>query len=133
MFEEYLYYAAITRAQEARVILGSDVFEGDPWNFNRKRRVEEGPRIVLGLRVNEGNNAPSDTDEKPLQMLDPEIKQEGSFQSNVPTTRDQPRGPPQHLISHQEWLEVSRATRNASWSAIFFLITTDVFGPLTIP
>lgn len=38
-----------------------------------------------------------------------------------------------HGVSHAEWLKLARATRNASWSALFFLITTDMFGPLSVP
>jgi len=31
-------------------------------------------------------------------------------------------------VSDEEW-----ATRNATWGAVFYLITTDLFGPMSIP
>jgi hypothetical protein len=36
-------------------------------------------------------------------------------------------------VSDAEWHHASRALRTASWSAVFFLITTDVLGPYSVP
>jgi hypothetical protein len=127
-FEEYLYYAAITRAQEARADLGSNVFEGDPWNFSRKRNAENNGPIVLGIAMQEHKNVVVNSDGKSFPMTEVEKNEETSLPRKITGVNTH-----SHTISHQEWLEVSRATRNASWSAVFFLITTDVFGPLTVP
>ena len=44
---------------------------------------------------------------------------------------------PQHLtastVTDADWRRASRATRTASWSSIFFLITTDILGPTGAP
>ncbi|KAH8695333.1 transmembrane amino acid transporter protein-domain-containing protein [Talaromyces proteolyticus] len=40
---------------------------------------------------------------------------------------------PTTYVSDMEWANASRALRNATWGAVFFLITTDMFGPLTVP
>ncbi len=32
-------------------------------------------------------------------------------------------------VTDREWKQASRALRTASWSSIFFLITTDILGP----
>ena len=37
------------------------------------------------------------------------------------------------LISDEEWLNASRALRTAGTGAIFYLITTDIFGPFGLP
>lgn len=107
--------------------MGSNVFEGDPWNFSRKRNAEDNGPVVLGIAI-QNDNVASDTTEKSSGIIELEKNQETSFPSDIPAIN-----PHSHVISHQEWLEVSRATRNASWSAIFFLITTDVFGLLIVP
>lgn len=36
-------------------------------------------------------------------------------------------------ISDEEWVNASRAMRLASTSAVFYLITTDIFGPFGLP
>jgi hypothetical protein len=36
-------------------------------------------------------------------------------------------------VSHEEWTTAARATRTATWSAVFFLITTDILGPGSVP
>jgi len=36
-------------------------------------------------------------------------------------------------VSDEEWAHAARATRNATWGAVFYLITTDLFGPMSIP
>jgi hypothetical protein len=36
-------------------------------------------------------------------------------------------------VSDGEWYRAERAARTAGWSAVFYLITTDVLGPYTVP
>lgn len=36
-------------------------------------------------------------------------------------------------ISDEEWVNASRAFRTASAGAVFYLITTDIFGPFGLP
>jgi hypothetical protein len=36
-------------------------------------------------------------------------------------------------IAPAEWAKAQRAARTASWGAIFYLITTDILGPFSIP
>jgi hypothetical protein len=36
-------------------------------------------------------------------------------------------------VSDGEWDQAQRAARTAGWAAIFYLITTDVLGPYTVP
>ena len=36
-------------------------------------------------------------------------------------------------VSEGEWQQAQRAARTAGWAAIFYLITTDVLGPYTVP
>lgn len=36
-------------------------------------------------------------------------------------------------VTEEEWLQASRAARTATWGSIFYLITTDVLGPYSVP
>ena len=36
-------------------------------------------------------------------------------------------------VTDDEWQNASRALRTASWSAVFYLITTDILGPFNVP
>ena len=36
------------------------------------------------------------------------------------------------VISDDEWINASRAMRNATWAACFYLITTDILGPFGV-
>ncbi len=36
-------------------------------------------------------------------------------------------------VTEEEWETAQRAARTASWGAIFYLITTDILGPYSIP
>ena len=42
---------------------------------------------------------------------------------------------PQHVavVTEDEWFQASRAARTATWGAVFYLITTDVLGPYSVP
>ncbi|KAK5174841.1 hypothetical protein LTR16_011501, partial [Cryomyces antarcticus] len=37
------------------------------------------------------------------------------------------------VVTDQEWHQAARAARTATWGAIFYLITTDVLGPYSVP
>lgn len=55
----------------------------------------------------------------------------------IELTNDHPlhSGHRQHLETNhdRERAELTRAMRVASWGAVFYLITTDIFGPLSVP
>lgn len=36
-------------------------------------------------------------------------------------------------VTDDEWTNASRALRTATWAAIFYLITTDILGPFSVP
>lgn len=37
------------------------------------------------------------------------------------------------VVSDEEWHTASRAARTATWGAVFYLITTDILGPFSVP
>jgi hypothetical protein len=62
-------------------------------------------------------------------------KEEESQEVNSETSKviDDPKGLPTLSLDEQERMEATRALRIASWISIFFLLTTDVGGPVTAP
>lgn len=37
------------------------------------------------------------------------------------------------VVEDEEWYQAARALRTATWGAVFYLITTDILGPYTVP
>ncbi|KAI9758177.1 MAG: hypothetical protein M4579_003151 [Chaenotheca gracillima] len=64
-------------------------------------------------------------------------KQEASDTSSEPSSTVEPKndsGP--GLIegpTEEEWATASRAARSATWGSVFYLITTDILGPYSVP
>jgi hypothetical protein len=110
-FEEYVYYAKITRAEERAHHLE---YESD-----------RGPRTFMSTikdRFSKGH-----TGIRPATIVHNGISDEKVVMENNANDA--------HLttISEDEWKRASRATRTAGWSSVFFLITTDILGPFTVP
>lgn len=93
-FEEYAYYASLTRAEEKQIT------NSDPEVFKDSRFS------LLNLK----------------RFMDKKTSQTAAISSTGVLT-----------VSDEEWLQATRATRNATWGAAFFLITTDLFGPMSVP
>jgi hypothetical protein len=53
--------------------------------------------------------------------------------SDAPMREMQPGKPPSTTVSDAEWQQAQRAGRTAGWAAIFYLISTDVLGPYSVP
>jgi hypothetical protein len=98
LFEEYLHYASITRAEE-RVYEGNLINRKDPWSLGGiiKNRFSKGHVHEVNAVIDDGTMT--------------------TTHNNASTVTD------------LEWRQASRALRTASWSSIFFLITTDILGP----
>jgi hypothetical protein len=114
-FEEYMYYATITRAEELeadkhhRAALGPRTFKSTIKN-----------RFSTGKETHAvANYPPSPTGERDLNEK-----------------KGLDRSPPRRNlgdVSDADYKTASRAIRTASWSSAFFLITTDILGPYSVP
>lgn len=100
LFEEYLHYASITRAEE-HAYEGNLVKRKEPWSLGGliKNRFSKG-------HVHQETSAAVDAD------------------GGVTTTHNN-----YTTVTDREWRQASRACRTASWGTVFFLITTDILGP----
>lgn len=131
-FEEYVYWADITRAEEK--------------HENQKHRIAAGPKTLKSLLKNRFSNykAPiavesprsgSTAEEKPTVSND--LGADNALtENNAAVKKDEnPTVLQGNLggVSDAEYKNASRAIRTASWSSIFYLITTDILGPFSTP
>lgn len=109
--EEYNYYAKITRAEQHGLRSAPHPIKKLLGFKTGETITDSGRRLSVNMPSTEG--PPSSEDEK-----------KGSSAS-----------PPRDvaIVSDEEWLQASRAARTATWGAIFYLITTDVLGPYSVP
>ncbi|KPM45716.1 hypothetical protein AK830_g802 [Neonectria ditissima] len=102
-FEEFMYWAKITRLDE--LAANQAYIEG------------RGPRSIkttIKDRFSKGDNGLTVNTNTPSAS--------GNEDNTVITS-----------VSDQEWKQASRALRTAGWGAIFYLITTDILGPFSTP
>ncbi|KAF7953859.1 uncharacterized protein EAE97_001258 [Botrytis byssoidea] len=115
-FEEYVYWAEITRAEEKIA--------------NERFVAAQGPRnwkSTITNRFSTGKGAKDSFDTPPTTTLASNEKDGLDEKSAVPG------GPVQSAVSEAEWKTASRAVRTAGWSGVFYLITTDILGPFSVP
>ncbi|KAI9694370.1 MAG: hypothetical protein M1820_008970 [Bogoriella megaspora] len=142
-FEEYLYYAKISRADEERLYgPGSEYAQNKTGILSR---FLPGTQSALGrfpglnkekkedVIVAEGENGTQ------LQHFDKEtLESPEARRKSLTTAANVGAGPKggqidTSMISDAEWLAASRAARTATWGAVFYLITTDILGPFSVP
>jgi hypothetical protein len=110
-FEEYHYYANITRAEEDA---STDADIGDTTFFS----LIVPPKNLKGAAP--VNSAP---------VLERETGEEKTAEKHIHDMSEAER----LNISDDEWHNASRAMRVATWAAVFYLITTDILGPFGVP
>jgi hypothetical protein len=118
-FEEYICYAIITRAEE-KIANERYVAAAGPKNF----------KSIIKNRFSKGHQEPatpsSPTRDNNSNGEKTEIGEKGN--TDVVPTRRNLGG-----VSDSEWRNASRAVRTAGWSSVFYLITTDILGPFSVP
>ena len=120
-FEEYVYYAKITRAEEKESnqryveAAGPKTFKNAIKNrFSKEQNNISPPHTTIGY------GSPKDHDSS--------HEKTGSDTQGISSPTNSRYG-----VSDAEWKNASRATRTAGWSGIFYLITTDILGPYSVP
>lgn len=102
-FEEYMYYAQVTRADE---MANDGRYRGSRGKTTWKSLIKD--RFSKG---HHDNTSPS-----------------GPAEKTTSNTGDIMTGP-----TAADWKEGSRAIRTAGWGGVFYLITTDILGPFSTP
>ncbi|KAK4938063.1 hypothetical protein LTR66_015131, partial [Elasticomyces elasticus] len=106
MFEEYLYYAELTRAEEDAGVTSSHA-DGEKTGVMSTIFSSKSSKVVK-----QDSHDGSLTNEKMAAATQLENH---------------------HQASDDEWTNAARALRTATASAIFYLITTDILGPFGVP
>lgn len=109
-FEEYHYYAKMTREQEETSYVEPAATRG----------------IVSTLFPSKSSKGVGIVDQ---QNIDGANVPEKSIAETSNINRIDRRA----SVTDEEWTNASRAVRTATWSACFYLITTDILGPYGLP
>ncbi|KAL3427796.1 transmembrane amino acid transporter family protein [Phlyctema vagabunda] len=114
-FEEYMHYGYITRADEKAE--------------NEQHKHLAGPRTIKSTIMDRFSTGKKHNviDSPPSQTLNEKDTLDGGDKSIV-----QPGGN-SLAVSDAEWKRASRAIRTAGWGSVFYLITTDILGPYSVP
>ncbi|KAL9113197.1 MAG: hypothetical protein Q9227_002532 [Pyrenula ochraceoflavens] len=110
-FEEFHYYAKLTRAAEDERLLSAGAEKKGILKiiFPPKSRNSVDPKsATVASEKHARATASSDEDSSGSGRVRAEITDE-------------------------EWVNASRAMRTATWAAVFYLITTDILGPYGVP
>lgn len=123
-FEEYVYWAKISRADER--------FE-DPVHdytlFGKVLKKSRHPPATIEL---EQTNATSGTAAQAIATGEKALEA-GGHRSGSDEKLSGRKGSRMLTITDDEYVNASRAVRTATWGAVFYLITTDILGPFAVP
>lgn len=119
--EEYFYHAQLTRKQEHELVDAAPAVKSNSW----KRALGLGKKDLAGGELTDAHGR-----RMSANMPSTETKTEKDV---LETSASGSRPPTAAIITDEEWVTASRAARTASWGAIFYLITTDVLGPYSVP
>ena len=129
-FEEYIYWAQLTRANEDDEDPSSKytIFGWDVRRIGLLKSTSPPPRdsCFTGSQA-QGNRER----ERHGMMLEHQPLPGDPNVSLAMSGRPPSEG---HIpISNEEYERASRAARTASWSAMFYLMTMDILGPFSVP
>jgi len=112
-FEQYLYHAKISRAEEATQNRPGNAITQEGFVGNLKRRFRKEPAV-----------SDTSSQENTGTLGEKQLSEKGA----------EPNAHHETLhISDTEWYRASRALRTATWAGVFYLITTDILGPFSVP
>ena len=120
-FEEYLYWAKLTRASEGHdkdyVLFGQTVKKKQPppaqttLGQGSAESAKETVMAIQAIAASKGQDSiPIDTNQPFAEAV----------------TRTMP-------ITDEEHFTASRALRTATWGSMFYLLTMDILGPFSVP
>lgn len=128
-FEEYVYWAKITRAEEKAADEHYRSLKG-------QTTVKSAIMDRFSMAKNHSIIAEDKTPAEPLSTgggIKQALDGNGTGNENEKLTLDR-RGDNQHAgVTDAEWTRASRAVRTAGWGGVFYLITTDILGPFSTP
>ena len=123
-FEEYLHYAVISR-NDAR-------YEDPHHEFTFRKRKQ--PELSSSAEAAAQDGGINGSREQEMAATKSSTEKEIGGGGSQHSSSGVPAYTPQYLeIADDEWVNASRAARTATWGAVFYLITTDILGPFSVP
>ncbi|KAK5116851.1 hypothetical protein LTR85_009111 [Meristemomyces frigidus] len=125
-FEEYLWWAGKSREYEKSLSTSSTGIQGViQMMIGQKKTAKEDH--IIGVPPKSGLEQPSALPDKAAHADGESPNEKSSRASDSSPQTDQ------YGISHDEWYNAQRAVRTATWGSVFYLITTDILGPYSVP
>lgn len=123
-----MFYAALSRANEEKLHGANKGWDRIKWTPTYGQEADTSKSLALMQRVR--HHGTSDTDSQNEKEKDDKaaLGETNGSQTDGGVSYGQYLG-----VDNSEWALASRAARTASWGAIFYLITTDILGPYTVP
>ncbi|KAK3357912.1 transmembrane amino acid transporter family protein [Lasiosphaeria hispida] len=122
-FEEYLYWAEITRKEEEAA--------------NALYLSSRGPSTITTLVASRFSKEkhPPPTSTGDASASEKTGSEQGVSEKAPPAYSNGNNGSDAIVtsVTEHEWKQASRAMRTAGWGGIFYLITTDILGPFSAP
>lgn len=124
-FEEYLWWAGKSREYEKSLTTSGSGIQGMVQMLMGKKTTKEVD--ITGVSPTSDPTQPPALSEKPGHADGESPNEKSSRASDASPQTDQ------YGISHSEWYNAQRAVRTATWGSVFYLITTDILGPYSVP
>ncbi|KAH0147115.1 oligopeptide transporter protein, partial [Aureobasidium melanogenum] len=112
--EEYFYYAKITREEQRSIPAVKTPV---------RKLLRFGKHDAVSSTITGSDPTKPETSENPLGTA----TDEKTGEPEAPATARPV------VATEDEWLQASRAARTATWGSVFYLITTDILGPYSVP
>lgn len=112
--EEYFYWAKITREEQRNI---------PTVKTPARKLLSFGKHDAASTTITGTDPTKSETSQKVLGTATDEKTGEPEAPANVGRA----------AVTEDEWLQASRAARTATWGSVFYLITTDILGPYSVP
>ena len=124
-FEEYHYWAKISRADERYEDPNHDytVFGKV---LKKSRHPPATAELAEATAAVSGDATTTDKSGSDEKVGDKELMNEADKDA-------QRQGSRAFMVTDEEYVTASRAVRTATWGAVFYLITTDILGPFAVP
>ncbi|KAI9836028.1 MAG: hypothetical protein M1819_001639 [Sarea resinae] len=125
--EEYMHYAVLSRAEDVR-LHGANAYlpgtAGIAGKIKWHHSLKEAAEIT--------NAAPGESLEKSPAFATTATDEKRGLEPGAVGGTESPSEA--YLgVPNEEWNIASRAARTATWGAVFYLITTDILGPSSVP
>lgn len=118
LFEEYHYYAKETREFEKNLASKAVL------------PIKSASKMFALGNLFSKKSAPTEATEPQTTTEEPTSNGDVSNEkgsTELDTSRDA------SVVSSEDWRTAARAARTATWGAVFYLITTDILGPFSVP